>query len=188
MMNYRHSNQKRQYRLPLFLMVGLFCYSVAFAQETDLKGEVATDIKQLILNSKSILSGIQEGLSEGGTENDLPNTLLTVNDQTSFAEHLTLSIIKGKALSDNRYELRVAIKNSADQPVRLMNLDDAQNLILIDRDGFASHLVADVGSDNQQSAITIPAEAGLRVTWTFAEVEEKPASLRIYGLTFLIEK
>lgn len=188
MMRDIHNTLKKRYRLGALLVVSLLLSSGAFAQTPGLKDEVATDIKQLILNSKSILSGIQEGLSEGSTESDLSNTLLTVNDQTTFAEYLTLSIIKGKALSDNRYELRVAIKNSADQPVRLMNLDDAQNLILIDREGFASHLAVDAGSNNQQSAITIPAEAGLRVTWTFAEVEEKPASLRIYGLTFPIEK
>lgn len=187
MMNYRHSNQKRQYRLPLFLMVGLFCYSVAFAQETDLKGEVATDIKQFILNSKSILSGIQEGLSEEGTQYTNSDMLLTVSDQTSFAEHLTLSILKGKAISGNRYQLRVAIKNSADQPVRLINLDNPQNLILIDREGFASHLSVDENGEQYEPSLTIPAEAGLRVTWTFGEVEEKPASLRLYGLTFPIE-
>lgn len=158
--------------------------SVSMAQELT-KEQAANDVRQFISESKGIISGIKEGITEGRVEGESTDGAIIIRDQETFDKHLSFSVTQYKALSGNKMEVSIALKNSADKPVRLINLDHAQNVILIDKDGFASYLTSNFFSSKDD--ITIPANAGLRVKWTFSEVEETPSSLRIYGQSYPVQ-
>lgn len=175
-------------RVIIGLLFALNLTHVTWADSTSLKDEVAAEVRQLISDSKGILSGIQQGISEGRADGESTDQAIIVTDSKTFDKHLKLTISSKMALSGNRYELSVAIKNSSDKPVRLINLGDNQNMILMDKEGFASHLSSgNLFSTSSTSDVTIPAKAGLRVKWVFEEVEGEPALLRIYGKEYSVK-
>lgn len=172
-------------KLVSIALMSLLSMSFTFAQES-LKNEVAESVKGFISDSKSIISGITEGITEGRAEGESTDRAIIIKDHTSMVEHIAFSVSKVKVLSGDRYELTLAFKNSADRPVRLIELDQDQNVLLIDQEGFASHLASNMFSSSRDD-ITIPANAGVRVQWIFDNVEDKPKTLRFYHHDYLLE-
>lgn len=160
------------------MLIAMISMGFAFAQES-LKEEVATSVKEFISDSKSILSGITEGIAEGRAAGESRDQAIIVKDHQTLSKYVTFTVSKVKSLSKDRYELTLALKNSADQPVRLIGLDQDQNVLLIDKEGFASHLEASMFTASRGD-ITIPASAGIRVKWIFEDTEDKPKTLRLY--------
>ncbi len=172
-------------KLVMFTLISCLSIGMGSAQES-LKNEVADSVKGFISDSKSIISGISEGIAEGRSEGESTDKAIIVKDHTTMVEHVAFSVSKVKALSGDRYELTLAFKNSADRPVRLIELDKDQNVLLIDKEGFASHLASNMFSSSRDD-ITIPASAGVRIKWIFDNVEDTPKTLRFYHHDYLLE-
>lgn len=171
---------KKMIMLLLPLMLGS-----AYAQD-NLKDEVASGIKQLITNSKDIVDGIQQGLSDSKKSSTYSDQMIIIGDSKGVEKSLTINVSKVKKLDNNRYELTVAIKNSEDKPACLTALDQVDNIMLIDNEGFASRLSDNIAFPTNRDDVVLPAKAGLRIKWVFDDVEETPATIRLYGKDFKI--
>lgn len=106
---------------------------------------------------------------------------IDVREHEAFIKNLELSISKVTPLDGQRYEVSIGLKNLADKPIRLMDLYDDREVMLLDGEGFAYPLAENLVYGQQEEFILVPYNAGIRAKWIFRNVEAEPVKIRIFG-------
>lgn len=145
--------------------------------------ETAKDLTKATVGiSKEILSGVKDGIDEGRKSTEGIDGAVVVSTYDEVAKYLDVSILSVQAPKDaetgNNVEIAIAFVNKHTKPVRLANLKQKGSLVLLDKDGFASHL--NPGSSNEDEITILP---GLkeRFTYVFTGNEKTAKRLRLYG-------
>lgn len=153
-------------------------YSSAMAK--DWQQSVSDGFSNVVEYSKDTYSNIKENITGEST----PSPYIDVRTHAEFTKNLTISITKVMPLDNQRYEVSIGLKNLADKPVRLMDLYDDREVLLLDGEGFAYPLAENLVYGNQEQFILVPHNAGIRAKWIFRNVEAVPTIIRIFGQNY----
>lgn len=90
---------------------------------------------------------------------------------------LEITALRVEQLANKSWRILLAIKNTQDFPVCLVNLLDKQQVILLDQEGFAHER-----QTGGESIVTVPEQAAKKVEFFFAQLDgSSPKVIRIYG-------
>lgn len=170
---------KRLSAITLFIALGLISPTVSFAEESSVKDGVKSFFSNTVKKSKEVISGTIEGIQEGATGSESLQEERIINDYDAFNESVWLSLetVTTSSWRNHYYTLDLRLHNHSDTPVRLTNLDRADNFILIDEQRFA-HSVTTFTSTKD---ITLLPYTTAALELNFSGVKATPTHLRIYG-------
>jgi hypothetical protein len=139
-----------------------------------IKKGVSAVVSTGVSTTKEIASGVSEGIEAGRKSGQSVDGALLVSNKDDFME----IVGQGRALKvadfgGGAFEVTVAIKNDHDRPLRLTNLANPGNAVLLDSEGFAY-------TTNDTADVTILPKTASRVRFNFDKVELPPAVLRLY--------
>lgn len=164
--------------LLLIVMSPLFTTAIA----KDWKKSISDGFSNAVEYSKDTYNNVKESII-----GDPDVSIYTdVKDHETFIQNLELAIVKVTPLDGQRYEVSIGLKNFSNKPVRLMDLYDDREVLLLDGDGFAYPLAENLVYDQQEEFILIPHNAGIRAKWIFRNVEAEPVKIRIFGQDYSI--
>ncbi|MDL2207937.1 hypothetical protein LJB82_04370, partial [Desulfovibrio sp. OttesenSCG-928-M16] len=106
-------------------------------------------------------------------------------NKKELAELLRVSIFKLDEQGNGSWRVTLAVKNSNEFPVRLVNLTREQTALLLDVDGFAYEQTLQKG---QARTVTVAPRAAVKVTFTFAGLEAKPGVFRLFDMDFPVNQ
>ncbi|CAI1114703.1 Uncharacterised protein [Serratia fonticola] len=151
------------------------------AEETAVvKDSVKSVVSGVIASGKDALSGLKDGVDDGRQSGSSIDGAIIVTDKDNLVKNVTASVSAIEKVAAQEYKVTLSLRNKTDKIVRLSNLNESKSLMLLDKEGFVSPLkTALVPGD---ANITIPENAAVRVRYVFADVEDTPAMLRLYGL------
>ncbi len=158
----------------------LICCSAAQAKEESLLETGVRDIvSDTVSAGQDFMSAVKEGFDEGrqGKEK-LDRSRLVAGPEDLKRLKLTMEVVKVEELSAGRFQVTVALRNPNDFMVRLVNLERAGNVVLLDKDGFASAL-ADPAAEGRE--VDVLGRSAARLRFTFVNVENRPATFRLYN-------
>lgn len=161
------------------ITIMMCCVSFAcLAQDKNtVKENVSDAVSGVISIGKDTLSGVQKGIEDGRKDGESLDGAIIIGNQKELKQYnVSLSVSKINKITGSIYEIVMVVRNNESQPVRLINLSKAHQVILLDDEGFASNLKSIVSDAH----ITVPAKAAIRSTWRFTDVNGKPDVLRIY--------
>ncbi len=171
----------KQYILPIAISALVFVLafgSISSAQESDIKTGIRDAVSDTVSASRDAFSGFVEGIQEGrrsGRDNDGGNLVATRADMARLGLKAEVRTLERKA--DGAYEITLALNNPNDFPVRLVNLSDIRNIVVVDKDGFSYSL------DNplvQGRDVTALGRSATRLRYSFSGLEARPAVFRLY--------
>jgi hypothetical protein len=184
------------YALFIWLAVtGLPLVSLAAEDEQTITkqdvGEVQNTLKEVMSEMLSITgdmtsgmaSGMQDGAKQIQEQLDGADGVRLVRNKDDLANLLQLNVLQLEPIGDGKYKLNMAIRNTNEFPVRLVNLRYAQAILLLDVEGFAYALK---NPAEQGANITVPARAAVRASYTFEDVQAAPAVVRLHDTDFMI--
>jgi hypothetical protein len=145
--------------------------------------ETAKDLtKATVETSKEILSGIKDGIDEGRKSTEGLDGAVVVSTYDEVAKYLDVSILSVKTPKDKgkdkTVEVVLAVANKHTKPVRMANLKRQGSMVLLDGEGFASHLAS--GSPNNDE-ITVLSGMKEKFLYTFDGDAKTAKVLRLYG-------
>ncbi|RKS85761.1 hypothetical protein DES39_1174 [Orbus hercynius] len=162
--------------LSILALLGFSFLVMAEDKTNAVKDAVSNVVSGIVSFSKNALSGVNQGVEEGRQDGESIDGARIISSHNTLAHYnIVLSISKVNQISAEHYEVIMVIRNNEAEPVRFINLFDSLNVILLDDEGFSSHLT------NNYLDITVPAKAAIKSSWQFYGVEGKPDILRIYG-------
>lgn len=135
--------------------------------------------QKTVETTKGAVSGVKEGLDEGrkGTESvDGAVVVFTREEAAKYVGIMVQSITKGPGA--NTVDVTIGFANSHNKPVRVAGLNLRDTLLLVDKDGFASHIAA---SHEPPESVTISPMAKEKFTFTFDGDVTKTAKVRVLG-------
>ena len=97
-------------------------------------------------------------------------------DAKSFFEKSIAQSVKEDG--ENASYVVLGFKNANDRPVRVINLQESENIIVIDTDGYATNLSLASGNPDN---ITIPSKAGKKQSFHFNIAAATVKEVRIMG-------
>ena len=170
------------------LIISLFFVSQvsgpAFAagDENSIKSGVKSVVSDTVSAGKNFFDGIMEGVDEGrkGGEKspEGPPTVASKDDLTKF---LKVEVVKVEEREKGQVEVTVALKNDHDFPVRVTNLGDIRNVVLLDKDGFSYALP---NPQEQARDVMALGRSATRVRFVFSGVEARPKVFRFFDTDF----
>lgn len=158
--------------LGLLLAAGL-----CSAEESHIRESTSTAVSGAISAGKSLLGGIAEGVTDGRTSTEGIDGAQIVSSADQLAGRIQVEVLKVELQGDD-LKLTLGLKNSSEQALRLINLTQPGNLLVIDQDGYASTLVHGMVNPD---AVTVPASAGVRQAFVFQGPVEGPAEVRLWS-------
>lgn len=136
----------------------------------------------IISTGKELLGGIDQGVTEGRESSQGVDGAEVLSKAEQLEGKVTLAVLRIKA-SEEGIKVQVGIKNGTDHPLRLIGLADGDSVLLIDKDGYVSHLLP-----GNPMELTIPAKAGIRQELSFETGGEPLTSLRWWGKEIPLSK
>lgn len=159
----------------LWIVMLASLYSSAVAK--DWKESISDGFSSAVDYSKDAYTSVKDSITGEST----PPKFIDVTTAEAFTKNLVLTITKVTPLDHQRYEVSIGLKNLADKPVRLMDLYDDREVMLLDDDGFAYPLAENQVYGQKEEFILVPHNAGIRAQWIFRNVEAEPVQVRIFG-------
>ncbi|MCE0555941.1 MULTISPECIES: hypothetical protein [unclassified Motilimonas] len=141
--------------------------------------EIVTETtKEVVSFTKDFFGGINEGVDEGRANTTSVDGAIVVTNLEEFEQHLLVEILTVESVAEsNNLRVEVGFKNQSDKQVRIANLDDQGNVLLIDSDGYITRLTH---VSRHLSELTIPAKAGQKHDFIFNADISKADKLRIW--------
>jgi len=188
------------------LMALVFCLSVSFALAAsgekknapdgksgiasmrDVQNEVQSGMNEMITIMGTVMSGMATGMKEGAenaqAQLDGADGTRLIADKKDLAELVEVTVFKLEEQGSGSWRVTLAIKNTNDFPVRLVNLTRKQSVLMLDADGFAYDPVL-----RQESArtLTVAARAAARAAFDFSGLEAKPGIIRLFDTDFPVQ-
>ncbi|QXN64233.1 MULTISPECIES: hypothetical protein [Serratia] len=163
------------------LVLVMMAATAVQAEETAVvKDSVKSVVSGVIASGKDALSGLKDGVDDGRQSGSSIDGAIIVTDKDNLVKNVTASVSAIEKVALQEYKVTLSLRNKTNKIVRLSNLNESKSLMLLDKEGFVSPLkTALVPGD---ANITIPENAAVRVRYVFADVEDTPAMLRLYGL------
>ncbi|KEY57393.1 hypothetical protein [Serratia sp. DD3] len=152
-----------------------------------IKDGVKGFVSGLVSTGKDTLSGVKSGIDDGRKTGESVDSATIITEKeglNKFIEASVLSATKVGEKESKEYEVTLALRNKSDKPVRLTNLNEANSLVLLDASGFASLLKTSLSPSAAE--VMVPASAAVKVRYTFTNVEDAPALLRLYGVNITV--
>jgi hypothetical protein len=146
-------------------------------EESLVKSGVTAAVSGAVSVTKDVASGITEGLDEGRKSGSSTDDAVIVTEKQDFQKYVGVEVLKVEELQAGEYQITLAFKNDLEKPIRLTNLDEAANVVLLDVDGFSYNLDQIQGQDND---VTLIAKSSTRIRLVFKDLELPPATLRLY--------
>lgn len=141
------------------------------------KGVTKSVVSGIVSTGKDAMSGISEGIDEGRRQGESLDRARLVATKAEFQSLLSISVFKSEDLGDDVFRLTLAIKNDNEFPVRVTNLFEPANVVLLDKDGFSVPLMDPI---QQGHDITALPRSMTRATFTFGGVESEPDVFRLF--------
>lgn len=160
----------------------LVCSHVVCATESGSNGvtEATKNVVSGIVEfGKNLIEGADEGVDEGRKTGLSKDGALIVDNGAELATLLDVQLLTVSQENETDTAIEVGFKNGNDQPVRLINLNESENVIAIDQDGYATNL----GRGNPQD-LTIPSQAGKKQRFIFRMSADAVKEIRIMGQVF----
>lgn len=128
----------------------------------------------------------KEGLDKAGdsimnTIDDMQNSY-EVSDASSLRKYLVVSDVKVKALENNSYSVSAILKNTAKKPVKFNRKMKKLELIGLTADGIAHFATSESLKESRE--LVVPADSGLKVTWTFDDVDSPLTTFRLFNVDY----
>ncbi|MDR2826195.1 MAG: hypothetical protein LBV76_05305 [Deltaproteobacteria bacterium] len=171
------------------IMFALFIPLVSHAAEAaqDVQTGVKDATNELLSIMGDVVSGMSGGMQEGARKMqeqlDGADGVRLVSNKDDLANLLQLSVLQLEHPGDGKYKVTLAVRNTNEFPVRLVNLRHAQAIMLLDAEGFAYALK---NPAEQGANITVPSRAAVRASYTFEGVQAAPAFVRLHDTDFMI--
>lgn len=134
----------------------------------------------LVKFGKDLLEGADEGVNEGRKTGQSQDGAIIVDNGKDLAKHLTTELLKVKKKDDDASYVELGFKNDNENPVRIVNLKESENVIAIDTDGYATNLSS---ANSNPMELTIPSKAGRKQKFYFELSAESVKEIRIMGIT-----
>lgn len=154
----------------------------AWADEKDstIKTGVRSIVSDVVSAGKDVASGFNEGIDEGRKGGDSHDGARIAASQADFKRlGLSLKVIKAESIEPGQVELTLALDNPNDFPVRLTNLGNIRNVVLLDRDGFSYSLPRPL---EQGRDVTALGRSATRLRYLFSGVEGRPGTFRFFDI------
>lgn len=165
----------------VFAFALMVAFPVLAAEDSSvMKDGVKSVVSGVISAGKDAISGVKDGVDDGRQSGSSIDGALIISDKENLAKYVSASVSSVEKVGDEEYKLTIGLRNNSDKIVRLTNLHESKSLILLDKEGFISGLKSPLMPT--ESDITIPENAATRVRYVFSQVEDTPATLRIYGM------
>lgn len=169
----------------LVLLLALTVMSFSSVSADEKKGSaVKSGVKSLVSDTvsagKDIMSGISEGVDEGRSETESSDKARVAANKEDLAKlSLTFDVTKVEYLNEDnsRVQLTVALKNPNDFPVRLTNLNELRNVVLLDEEGFSYSLDK---MASQSRDVTALGRSATRLRFIFSGLEAKADTFRFF--------
>lgn len=149
----------------------------------DIQSEVQNAMNEMISITGGLLSGMAAGMQEGAEKTqaqlDGADGTKLIANKKELEELLRVSIFKLDEQENGGWRVTLAVKNSNEFPVRLVNLTRKQTALLLDVDGFAYEQSLQEG---QARTVTVASRAAVKVTFIFAGLEAKPGIFRLFDM------
>ena len=149
----------------------------------DLKGVISEMMTTMTGVAAGMSEGIQDGVRKGKELLDGSDGVRSIGKKEDMAALSQSHILKLENAGEGRYKVTLAVRNSNDFPVRIVNLGYDQSIVLLDTEGFAYLLK---NPAEQGANITAPARASVRASFTFEGVEGTPSVIRLHDTDFKI--
>ena len=168
----------------LLLISLLTCNAFVFAEEgSEEKVNAVTDTTKSVISSfvkfgKDLIEGADEGVNEGRKTGLSKDDALIIDNGEDLNKQLTLKLLSVKEAAENESYVVLGFKNANDRPVRVINLQESENIIVIDTDGYATNLT--LGRNNPED-LTIPSKAGKKQQFHFNIAAAAVKEVRIMG-------
>lgn len=160
----------------------------AEASLQDVQKEVQNVMNEMLSITGEIVSGMSAGMQEGAdtiqAQLDGADGTRLIANKKDLAELLQVSVSKCEGQGDNAWRITLAIKNANDFPVRLVNLNRRQSVLLLDTEGFAHNPVT--GKDSART-LTVPSRAAVKAAFEFSGLEAKPGVIRLFDTDFQVQ-
>ncbi|MBU6954007.1 hypothetical protein [Hahella sp. HN01] len=155
--------------------------SLSHAEET--KENTVTDATKSVVSGivkfgKDLLEGADEGVDEGRKTGQSQDGAIIVDNGADLEKNLSVELLSVNKEGDNGSYIELGFKNANDNPVRIINLKDSENIIAIDADGYATNLAR--AGDNPMD-VTIPSKAGRKQRFHFDIPADSVKEVRIMG-------
>ena len=155
----------------------------------DIQSEVQNAMNEMISITGSMLSGMAAGMQEGAEKTqaqlDGADGTKLIANKKELAELLQVSVFKLDDQGNGGWRVILAVKNSNEFPIRLVNLTRKQTALLLDVDGFAHEQTL---QERQARTVTVPPRAAVKATFTFAGLEAKPVIFRLFDMDFPVNQ
>ncbi|MDR1546743.1 MAG: hypothetical protein LBU12_08575 [Deltaproteobacteria bacterium] len=166
--------------LGVFLLALTACGGDQEEQEARKDGSlVKSGVSAVVSGVKNTAAGIVEGVDEGRQSGRSLDGALLVASRADFEKLLAVQSALVEERGPGTYAMTLALRNEGEQPVRLINLDQDVNVVVLDADGFAYALPRPL---EQGQDFTVLPRSAARFRLVFERLELKPATLRLYGL------
>lgn len=131
----------------------------------------------------------KDGLNKAGdsimnTIDDMQNSY-EVSDADSLKKYLTVSDVKVKALENNAYSVSAILKNATKKPVKFNRKMKKLELIALNNDDIAHFATSESLKESRE--LVVPANSGIKVSWTFDDVDNALTTLRLFNVDFALE-
>jgi len=128
----------------------------------------------------------KEGLDKAGDSikqsiDDMKNSY-EVSDASSLRKYLVVSDVKVKALENNSYSVSAILKNTAQKPVKFNRKMKKLELIALNADGIAHFATSESLKESRE--LVVPADSGIKVTWTFNDVDSPLTIFRLFNVDY----
>lgn len=180
----------------ILLLLTLLCFTAGTSMIwADEKGEKKKDgfiktgvkgvVSETISTGKDVISGVSEGIDEGRKEGQSADTARIVSKKDDMEKYLKAEVLKVEQEGPGRFKVILALRNSNEYPVRVTNLNEVRNVVLLDGDGFAYTLDSPAV---QGRSITVLGKAATKAIYVFNNVEGVPAVFRLYDMDYTLPK
>jgi len=168
----------------LFFILTVSPAAFAADDESSIKTGVKSVVSDTVAAGKDLVSGFMEGVDEGrskGGDNRDSSHLVTRKDD--LQKLLVVEVIKVEQKDKGQVVVTLALKNNNDFPVRVTNLGDIRNVVLLDKDGYSYALP---NPREQARDIMALGRSATRVRFVFDGVEAKPKTFRFFDTDFKV--
>ena len=165
----------------IVVVLGLFLSMASYAEEqSNVINAVSSVVSGVVSTGKDVLKGVKEGIDTGRKDGTSIDNAFIISDREQFEKNIkaeVLSVIK----DEEGYKVTVALKNQADQFIRITNLNEQESLQLLDSDGFS------VFSSCPVRDINIPKKSAVKSIFRFP-ADGTPKTLKIFEIEIGIPK
>lgn len=154
----------------------------------EVKNEMRAAMNDMISITGDVMSGMAAGMQDGSekvqAQLDGADGTRLISNKKDLAECVQVRVFKSEDQSNGSWQVTLAIKNSNDFPVRLVNLTRKGSVLLLDSDGFAYNPVLQKESER---IVTVAARTAAKVTFHFSGLDAKPGAIRLFDTDFTIQ-